>query len=53
MHLCEQALGGADGALEALQDLGEGVADARLLLELGLEAGKDGGVEEGLLQHGG
>lgn len=51
----EQALGGGDGALEALDDLGEGVADLGLLLDLVLEVGEDGGVEEGRLLggHGG
>jgi hypothetical protein len=40
-------LGCGDGAVEALDDLGEGVADLGLFFELGLEGGKDGGVEEG------
>jgi hypothetical protein len=44
----EQALGCGDGAFEALDDLGEGVADLGLFFELGLEGGEDGGVEEGL-----
>lgn len=43
----QQALCGGDGALEALDDLGEGVADLGLFLELVLEVGEDGGVEEG------
>lgn len=46
MHAGEQALGRGDGAVEALDELREGVADLGLLLELGLEGGEDGGVEE-------
>lgn len=50
MHPRQQGLGGGDGALEALDDAGQVVADGGLLLELGLEGAEDLGVEEG---HGG
>lgn len=40
-------MGCGDGAFEALDDLGEGVADLGLFFELGFEGGEDGGVEEG------
>lgn len=47
VHAREQALRGGDGALQALDDQAERVADLRLLLELVLEEAEDGGVEEG------
>lgn len=40
-------MGCGDGAVEALDELGEGVADLGLFLELGFEGGEDGGIEEG------
>lgn len=46
MDLCQETLRRADGSLEALDDLREGIADLSLFFELGLEAAKDGGVEE-------
>jgi hypothetical protein len=50
----KQALSGSDGALEALDDLGEVITDAGLLVNLLLEVGEDGGVEEGVVGgHGG
>lgn len=52
----EKGLGVGDGALEALHDLGEGVADLGLLVEFVLEVLEDGGVEEagvGVGRHGG
>ena len=52
----EKSLGVGDGALEALHDLGERVADLGLLVEFILEVLKDGGVEEagvGIGRHGG
>lgn len=53
MHAGQKRLGGRHGPFEALDDLGEGVADLRLLVELVLEEGEDGGVEERLLgRHG-
>lgn len=45
-------MGCGDGAFEALDDLGEGVADLGLFFELGFEGGEDGGVEEGLWRSG-
>lgn len=54
MDAREQSLGGSDGAFEALDDLGEVIADAGLLVNLLLEVGEDGGVEEGVVgRHGG
>jgi hypothetical protein len=50
----KQALSGSDGALEALDDLGEVITDAGLLINLLLEVGEDGGIEEGVFGgHGG
>lgn len=52
MNLCQETLRRTDGALEALHDLSEGIADLGFFLELGLEAAEDGGVEEaGLVGH--
>lgn len=54
MDAREQALCGSDGTLEALDDLGEVITDAGLLVNLLLEVGEDGGVEEGVVGgHGG
>lgn len=50
MDTGQQSLGGGDGALEALDDPGEGVADCSFFLELGLQGVKDFGVEQ---RHGG
>lgn len=47
MNPRENALGGGDGSLEALDDLGQGIADLSLLFELVFEVVEDGGVEEG------
>jgi hypothetical protein len=50
----EEGLGGGDGSFEALDDLGEGIADLGLLVEFVLEIVKDGRVEEaGVGSHGG
>lgn len=43
----EQRLGGGDSSLQTLDNAGQGVADLRLLVQLGLEKVKDGRVEEG------
>jgi hypothetical protein len=43
----KKTLSGGDGALETLDNLGEVVADAGLFVELLLEVGEDGRVEEG------
>jgi hypothetical protein len=54
MNAGEQGLGRGDGTLEALDNLGEGIADLGLLVDLVLEVGEDGRVEEGRVGgHGG
>lgn len=52
MYAGQQALGGGGSAIQALDDLGEGVADLRFLLDGGFEGGEDGRVEEAGVGHG-
>ena len=46
MDARKKTLSGGNGALETLDNLGEVVADVRLFIDLLLEVGEDGGVEE-------
>lgn len=45
----EQSLRGSNRALETLDDVGQGVADFGLLIELRLEVVEDGRIEKGRL----
>lgn len=46
MNSGKKTLGSRNRSIEALDQLGEGIADLCLLLELALEMGKDGGIEQ-------
>lgn len=47
------ALGDCDGALQPLDDLGEGVPDLGLLLEIALEGGENARIEKIVVRHDG
>jgi hypothetical protein len=47
----EEGLGCGDGAFEALNDLGQGLADSSLFFDAVVERGEDVGVEKGLGRH--